>query len=984
MANGILRLRLMTGSALPVNNATVRIKTAAGPLIYEERIFVGQDGISRGFVLETPDLDLSLQSEQGAFPYALYNIEVVSADFQTSYINGVQVFPDNEAILQVEMQPLPEAFPPSQGPIYINIPPHALRLPAAPPPDLSILPPPRPTGQIHTSPYIPEFITVHLGVPNNTLARNVTVTFQDYIKNVASSEIYPTWPEESLRANILAQISLVLNRVYTEWYRSRGYDFDITNSTQYDQYFVEGRNFFESVSKIVDEIFNVYLKKPGREEPFYAEYCNGTTSTCPGMSQWGTVDLARQGYDALQILEYYYGDIETVEDNVLIGPFESYPGSPMSLGSAGDPVREMQQQLNRIAVNYPRIPLVAVDGVFGLSTQSAVRAFQEIFNLTPDGVVGKATWYAISRIYVAVKKLAELSSEGERVSYADQEYPGYVIRTGAQGSEVLEIQLYLSTIALYNNEVRSVEIDGVYGATTRDAVYSFQLAYGLSADGTVGPVTWYKLVDVYNGIKENVDVPLIGSTLGTLPYPGFDLSRGDSGEKVMYVQDILNAISRVFVDLPAVEKDGVFGEDLENAVKEFQELVGIEETGIVDVVTWNLLNDVFRREADNAIGDLGERPYPNTPVRQGDRGENVRYIIASLNLARRVFNSLPELVNDGVFGNATASAVREFQRLTGLDADGVVGPLTWEYLNLISTYAFGGCFDVSQFSENLSEGAQGEDVLRLQLKLLKMQNYIPQIPATLTPDARFGAVTKRAVEEFQRVTGLNVTGIVDSATGNRINEVYERICDVRSDEDRQEIFDFLGVSPVFAQYDVPAQTPPAPPRPTPPAPPRPTLPAPPRPTPPAPPRPTPPAPPRPTPPAPPRPTPPTPPRPTPPAPPRPTPPAPPRPTPPAPPRPTPPAPPRPTPPAPPRPTPPVTDRRARRVPFERPLRIGSAGEDVVRLKRELFEKGYLPASALDNNMYGLLTRRAVEGFQRDNGIDTTGRVDRTTHDALYN
>ncbi len=919
MANGILRLRLITGSALPVNNATVRIKTAAGPLLYEERIPIGRDGVSEGFVLETPELSTSFQSGQSAFPYALYNIEVVSADFQTSYINGVQVFPDTEAILEVDMQPLPEAFPPSQGPIYINIPPHALRLPDAPPPDLSILPPPRPTGQIHTSPYIPEFITVHLGVPNNTLARNVTVTFQDYIKNVASSEIYPTWPEESLRANILAQISLVLNRVYTEWYRSRGYDFDITNSTQYDQYFVEGRNFFESVSRIVDEIFNVYLRKPGREEPFYAEYCNGTTSTCPGMSQWGTVDLARQGYDALQILEYYYGDIEVVEDNVLIGQFESYPGSPMSLGSAGDPVREMQQQLNRIAVNYPRIPLVAVDGVFGLSTQSAVSAFQEIFNLTPDGVVGKATWYAISRIYVAVKRLAELSSEGERENYANQEYPGYVIRTGAQGSEVLEIQLYLSTIALYNNEVRDVEIDGVYGATTRDAVYSFQLAYGLSADGTVGPVTWYKLVDVYNGIKENVDVPLIGSTLGSLPYPGFDLRRGDSGEKVLYVQDILNAISRVFVDLLPVEKDGVFGEDLENAVREFQELVGITPTGVIDVVTWNLLNDVFRREADNAIGDLGERSYPNVPIRQGDRGDNVRYIIASLNLARRVFNTLPELQNDGVFGNATSSAVREFQSLLGLEADGVVGRNTWDYLNLISTYAFGGCIPVSPFNETLSQGARGRDVLRLQLELLKMQNYISSIPATLTPDSRFGPVTARAVEEFQRVTGLNVTGVVDSETGDRINDVYEQICNVRSDEDRQGVFDYLGTSPAFAQYDVPAQTSPTPPRPNQPTPPRPNQPTPPR----------------------------------------------------------------PNQPTPPRPTPPVTDRRARRVPFERPLRVGSAGEDVVRLKRELFEKGYLPPSSLDNNMYGLLTRRAVERFQRDNGLDITGRVDRTTHDALF-
>ena len=291
MANGRLKLRLTTGSALPVTGALVRIKTSAGPLIFEERIPAGSDGVSRDFTLEVPEESASFNPEEILTPYGVYNIEVIATDFETVYINGVQVFANREALLEVQMQPLPEAFPPSQGPVYLNVPPHALRLPPQAPGDISTLNPQRPVGQLHTTPYIPEYITVHLGVPNDTLARNVTVTFQDYIKNVASSEIYPTWPEESLKANILAQISLVLNRVYTEWYRSRGYDFDITNSTQFDQYFVEGRNFFDNISRIVDDIFNIYLRKPGREEPFYAEYCNGTTVTCPGMSQWGTVPI---------------------------------------------------------------------------------------------------------------------------------------------------------------------------------------------------------------------------------------------------------------------------------------------------------------------------------------------------------------------------------------------------------------------------------------------------------------------------------------------------------------------------------------------------------------------------------------------------------------------------------------------------------------------------------------------------------------------
>ncbi len=782
MANGTLKIRLVTGSALPVSGALVRIKTAAGPLLYEDVILPGSDGVSKTFSLEVPNVSTTFDSEELLTPYGLYNIEILAPNFLNTYVNGVQVFADREAVLNVELQPMPESFPPSQGPIYIDVSPHALRLPIQPPPDLDELAPPRPTGQLHTTPYIPQYITVHLGVPNDNLAKNVTVTFQDYIKNVASSEIYPTWPEEALKANILAQISLALNRVYTEWYRSRGYDFDITNSTRYDQYFVEGRNIFNNISALVDEIFNTYLRKPGREEPFYAEYCNGTTVTCPGMSQWGTVDLANRGYSALEILEYYYGDLETVEDNVLIGGFESYPGTPLSVGAVGDPVREMQQQLNRIAVNYPRIPLVAVDGIYGPSTRDAVTEFQRIFDLTPDGIVGKATWYAISRIYVAVKRLAELTSEGERPSYSSQEYPGEVLRVGSIGSEVLEVQLYLSTIALYNNMVRGVEIDGVYGGVTRDAVYSFQLAYGLTPDGRVGPVTWYKLVDVYNGIRENVTVPGVGDTLGSTPYPGYELSRGDSGERVLYIQRLLNGIQGI----SGVAEDGIFGGETERAVIDFQELSGVEATGVVDRVTWNLLNEAYSRSGANA----------------------------------------------------------------------------------------------------------------------------------------------RAV----------------------------------------------------ATDIAPQPTPPPRPQPTPPPRPEPTPPPRPQPTPPPRPEPTPPPRPQPTPPPRPQPTPPPRPQPTPPPRPQPTPPPRPEPTPPPRPQPTPPPRPQPTPPPRPQPTPPP---RPDMPPYERPMRVGTVGLDVMRLKKRLNELGLLDVSALDNDIFGIATRRAVEKFQIGHGLERTGRVDRLTHEHLY-
>ena len=237
-------------------------------------------------------------------------------------------------------------------------------------------------------PYVPQQITVHLGPPG-TDAENVTVSFSDYVKNVASSEIYPTWDESALRANILAIVSFALNRVYTEFYRSRGYDFDITNSTAYDQYFVNGRSYFENVSALVDELFNDYLRRPGFVEPLAAKFCNGTTVTCEGLSQWGSENLAQQGYNSVEILRSYYGDVEIVNNAPIRGIMSSYPGNPLRRGTTGPSVVTIQTSLNRISQSYPAIPKIpVVDGIFGARTENAVRKFQEIFNLTADGVVG--------------------------------------------------------------------------------------------------------------------------------------------------------------------------------------------------------------------------------------------------------------------------------------------------------------------------------------------------------------------------------------------------------------------------------------------------------------------------------------------------------------------------------------------------------------------------------------------------------------------
>lgn len=350
------------------------------------------------------------------------------------------------------------------------------------------------------TPFIPQQITVHLGSPSSN-AENVTVSFSDYVKNVASSEIYPTWDESALRANILAIVSFALNRVYTEFYRSRGYDFDITSSTAFDQYFVKGRSFFENISEIVDELFNDYLRRPGFVEPLAAKFCNGTTVTCEGLSQWGSQNLAQQGYNSSQILQSYYGDVETVRNAPIRGYTTSYPGTPLRIGSSGPNVVIIQTSLNRIAQNYPAIPKIpVVDGIFGARTEAAVRKFQEVFNLTPDGIVGNATWYAIIRLYTAVTQLSELRSQGQQF-YAINWSPPGGLQPGDTGEKVRLLQYMLSVLSTYISSIPPVTVDGIYGSATRAAVLAVQRRFRLPETGTVGAQTWDAIYDQFSGIE---------------------------------------------------------------------------------------------------------------------------------------------------------------------------------------------------------------------------------------------------------------------------------------------------------------------------------------------------------------------------------------------------------------------------------------------------------------------------------------------------
>ena len=440
-------------------------------------------------------------------------------------------------------------------------------------------------------PIIPESVTVHLGAPDSD-AQNVTLTFADYIKNVASSEIFPTWPESALRANILAQISFALNRIYTEYYRSRGYDFDITNDISLDQSFIAGRDYFENVGQIVDEIFSSYIVRDGFVEPLFAQYCDGVEVSCQGLSQWGTVELANQGLTPFEILQYYYGNNISLVKNAPVASIDaSAPEIPLRKGTASDEVRQIQIRLNRISDNYPSIPKIAIpDGVFAEDTEDSVRRFQEIFSLVPDGIVGDATWYRIQLIYNAVKRLNELNSEGIALDEVSQQYAGQT-QEGDVGTAVTNIQYLLAYLALFYDAIPPIAVDGVFGPATADAVRSFQRYFDLPVTGSVDLATWDVLYRTYIGFLETIPFKYTEGTV--LPYPGVPLRRGSESGEVRLLQEYITYISRFIDEIPAVNPTGFFGEQTEAAVIALQNYFGIEPNGTVAAATWNAITSLY-------------------------------------------------------------------------------------------------------------------------------------------------------------------------------------------------------------------------------------------------------------------------------------------------------------------------------------------------------------------------------------------------------
>ena len=443
------------------------------------------------------------------------------------------------------------------------------------------------------TPVIPETITVHLGAPQSDAA-NVTVPFLDYIANVASSEIYPTWPENAIRANIYAQISFALNRVWTEYYRTRGYDFDITNNTAYDQAFVNGRETFENVRQIASELFDDYIRRSGSVVPLFAQYCNGTTVTCNGLSQWGTVGLANRGMTPFEILQYYYGDdIELIRDAPVAGVGPSVPEVPLRLGAVNDDVRTVQIRLNRISNNYPSIPkILATDGRFGEDTEAAVRRFQEIFHLDPDGVVGKATWYTILNVYIGVKRLTDLTAEGIPAGEVTPVFPE-VLREGDSGNYIYNLQYLLNYVGQYYDTIPIINVDGDFGSDTLAAVRALQRTFGLTEDGIVGVRTWNALYDAYLGIIRTVPTQYTEGV--TVPYPGAPLRVGSDSDYVRLLQEYLTYIARSYPSIPTVNPTGYFGPRTEEAVIAFKEEFGLPAAngGVVDATVWNAVTDIY-------------------------------------------------------------------------------------------------------------------------------------------------------------------------------------------------------------------------------------------------------------------------------------------------------------------------------------------------------------------------------------------------------
>ena len=580
-----------------------------------------------------------------------------------------------------------------------------------------------------------------------------------------------SWPEEALRANIIAQVSLALNRIWTEWYPSRGYSFNITGSPGYDQAYVNGRTVFAVMERLTAELFNTFVQRSGDAEPYFTEYCDGKTVTCPGMKQWGTVNRAREGMNALQILRYYYGNrVQLVTtDNIAAIP-SSYPGSPLRRGSTGTNVRILQKQLSRIARDYPSFGKPAVTGTFDEATENSVKKFQKQFSLTADGVVGQRTWNTLYAAWVDAQ--SDLGGTA---------WPGTALRRGAVGMEVRLVQFWLRLAADNYSALRTVTVDGSYGAATVSAVEAFQTLFGLTPDGVVGRSTWNKLKEVGLAVANKIVAANVAPGQFTTT-----TRAGSSGTAVRAVQYYLRRLAAYYSDVPRVAVDGKFGAATTRAVKAWQSRAGLTVDGVVGRLTFQSLYDAAQAlEASGPVVRTVSLPAPAATLRPGDTGAAVlrlNRLLLFLSQWIPEINFTASDTPDNTFDLELEIAVRSAQQYFGLTETGAVTAADWKVFRDAAEQLLaanpagpspkpGGVWPASA----LAPGSAGPAVLQVQ-KWLNIIAAADQTADFVPETGLFDTETQAALESYQLTAGLETLGVVDADTWESLRLAAQGLC----------------------------------------------------------------------------------------------------------------------------------------------------------------------------------------------------------------
>jgi len=772
VGKGYLKIKTVTESgAIPVGNASITISSEDDKILYQGK--TNEAGDAYIVELEAPD-KWHMEDPYAPGPrHGDYKVFISAPGFIGMQYDGVMVFDTSTSILKVEMEPVAigqedEIKKINIGGVKLDDPGEIQQAEFDEPPLLGSMTRNLPEVTI------PNYIRVHLGRMERP-ASIVNIPFIEYIKNVTSHEIFDEWPEEAIVANVYCIISLTLNRIFTEFYRKRGFNFDITSETFMDQKFVYRGVIGERISAIVDKIFNNYLAIIGHKEPFLSLYNDGIRVNIPGrLSQWGSFfDAQDRGMNAWQIIRKYFSqNLELRETDVFGGILESYPGHTLSEGSRGNAVRTMQLYLNRILGRYSDVIINPVDGVFGPMTRSSVIMFQRVYGLPQTGTIDRRTWYEISRIYGIERALWEMDSEGKRIGIGKTP-PTRVIRSGDTGPLVVELQFLLDYIAMFHREIPFVPQISRFDALTEQGVRAFQSLYNLNSDGVVGPATWRKLYEVYWGIKENTTPPLPPPPNPVLPdnmppFPGTSLRVGSQGSDVRIIQEAINKLADAQPGLWKIGEDGIFGNGTRDAVMAFQRIFGLNVDGIVGPATWRKLMEEARMTTTTPSVQIP--PFPGSNIGVGSTGTNVRLIQEAINkIAPNYPGRLWILSADGIFGNMTRDAIFAFQSIFGMPITGVVNQATWDRL---MQEAYSGPSTGSQIptfpGTSIGVGSAGANVCLIQQAINAIAPNYPGRLWILAEDGVYGNAVRDAIFAFQSIFGLPVTGVVGQVTWDRL------------------------------------------------------------------------------------------------------------------------------------------------------------------------------------------------------------------------